>query len=361
MADLKTAADRPARQRSLRWMERVALLALGLALGLLLAALLTGGDTTETVATPAPPLSVEDAPAGIGDEPESGAVAVLSDLDGVHAFDVRHYERVNVCAIVGDGTVRCAGDDGWGELAPPADLRLRDVRIGHDTSCGITVDDALTCWGVNAGEVTVAGGFDRLISTPESMFCALRRDGGTSCFQFDGRDWTRTGWTLPHEPFVTGHAFMDLVCGVHAAGDASCVSPYRSSTVDLGRFTPPAGVKLTMVRVGHETVCGLDLDGRPVCWGRSGPITREAVDKRFVDLVLDFSRACGLHPNGTVTCWGDNVPESPPDDLRITSLLLPSGGIGIPCGTTDEGRVACWGLREGDHAHDVISASLNAL
>ena len=361
MTDLTTAADRPARQQGLRWMERVALLALGLALGLLLAALLAGDDTTGSVATPAPPLSVEDAPADLGDDPAPGPGMVLSGLDGVRTFDVRYQGRFNVCAIVGDGTVRCAGDDGWGELAPPADLRLRDVRIGHDASCGITVDGALTCWGLNAGEVTAAGGFDRLISTPEGMFCALRRDGGTSCFEFDGRDWTRTGWTLTHEPFVTADGRIGLVCGVHADGSASCVSAYPGGSEHVARFQPPTDVTLTLVRVGHETVCGLDLDGLPVCWGRRGPMSREAPDEPFVDLALDFSSACGLRADGSVACWGDNVPENPPNDLRVTSLQLPSGGLGIPCGTTDEGRVACWGLRESDHAHDVISAALNAL
>lgn len=360
MTDLTTAADRPARQRGLRWMERVALLALGLALGLLLAALLAGDDTTGSVATPAPPLSVEDAPADLGDDPAPGPGVALSGLDGVRTFDVRYQDRFNVCAIVGDGTVRCAGDDGWGELAPPADLRLRDVRIGHDTSCGITVEAALTCWGVNAGEVTVAGGFDRLISAPESMFCALRRDGGTSCFEFDGRDWTRTGWTLTHEPFVTADGFFGLVCGVHADASAPCVSAYRGASEDVERFQPPANMTLTLVRVGHETVCGLDLGGRPVCWGRSGPITREAPVEPFVDLVLDFSRACGLLQNGTVACWGDHAAEDSPDDLRITSLRMPIG-TGLPCGTTANGRIACWGWPPGDLIDDIITDALDEL
>lgn len=95
--------------------------------------------------------------------------------------------------------------------------------------------------------------------------------------------------------------FIGLACGVHADGAASCVDACRSMPKDVDRFRPPADVTLTLVRVVQETVCGLDLDGRPVCWGRSGPTTREAPDERFIDLSLDSFCACGIHQDGTVT------------------------------------------------------------
>jgi hypothetical protein len=359
MTDLAATPHRP----ELRWAERVVLLALGVVVGLLLAGGLAGRATPNPTAAPETPILSGSAPTDLGGEPEPPIVSVISELAGVQSVYVRHYDRTSICAILVDSTVRCAGEDGWGELDPPPGLRLIDVKVGHDTSCGVAIDGTLACWGANSGEVRVPGGFDQFIGVSDSMFCALRSDGGVSCFEFGDRDWTRSGWTLTNDPFLTADASPNLLCGVRADGGASCVSPYRGgSSADVERFASPADMELALIRVGDETACGLDREGRPACWGRNGPITRDAPNERFVDLSLDWSRACGLRADGTVTCWGENAWtwSDSPSDLYLTSLVM-AEGQGVPCGTTHEGRIACWGWQGGDFIHELLTEALNGL
>jgi hypothetical protein len=176
------------------------------------------------------------------------------------------------------------------------------------------------------------------------MFCALRRDGGTTCYEFDDRDWTRTGWALNHAPFVAVSmgSYGDLLCGVHADGSSTCLSPYRPAGAPAERYASPAGLSLETISVGTDTVCGLDGRGTIHCWGRNGPLTRLIPSGSFVGLDIGYRSACALRADGSVSCWGEDPPGSPEGPpLRSISIL---GDSWSACGVTRDGAAACWGI-----------------
>jgi alpha-tubulin suppressor-like RCC1 family protein len=96
-------------------------------------------------------------------------------LQGVTALDTGGFFT---CAVLGDGTVRCAGDNVTGQLGdgtmadraqPVAVLGLTGVtRIsaGGQFACALVGDRELRCWGYNASGQLGIGSTDMQRTTP---------------------------------------------------------------------------------------------------------------------------------------------------------------------------------------------------
>lgn len=172
-------------------------------------------------------------------------------------------------------------------------------------------------------------------------------------------------------------------CAVSDAGEASCWGAGDSHL--LGAFgTDPAvgtcwGIPCSprpvertsgaaSVYVGESHACVLDGPGHARCWGDNAwyqlgveimQWSADPVDAgggiSFGSLTLGRSHTCGLASTGEAYCWGDHSlgrlgggqrtgPVASPvlvsDVLRFSSI--DAGDLGT-CGTSDEGRLYCWG------------------
>ena len=143
-------------------------------------------------------------PAGSG-ESERGLkqIAGLADVKDI-AVGFSHY-----CAALGDGSVRCWGKNDDGELgngsfedqkAPVAVEGIADavaVDVGMDHSCALSKDGKVRCWGSNQmgvldakpgsvdksnKPIEVEGVRAKLVSVGDDSTCVLSVDGDVSCW-----------------------------------------------------------------------------------------------------------------------------------------------------------------------------------
>jgi hypothetical protein len=54
------------------------------------------------------------------------------------------------CAVNQDSTVKCWGDNRFGQLNSPEKTKFREISCGGDSVCGITTEGSLECWGKRA-------------------------------------------------------------------------------------------------------------------------------------------------------------------------------------------------------------------
>ena len=237
--------------------------------------------------------------------------------DGFYASDMAG-GYTHGCALR-EGVPYCWGWDGTTTILRPVEITgsptFVEIGAGTRTSCGLTADGALWCWGV--------------FNTPAQA-------------------------STPR-PFVTFDQAYDHRCGLSADGQAWCSS-----------LAAPTDIRFSSIAVGNGHACGVALDGRVYCWGsnshgqlgRSGgsaaaPISSSASYTRVDAGAL---HSCAVTTTGEVHCWGyngahqlgfasptsTNVPTAVPGltGRAVSELAL---GSWHSCALTSSGEVLCWG------------------
>ncbi len=287
----------------------------------------------------------------------SGTRTTISASSGpIGVTSVRFMESPgdSLCAILDDGSVRCAGAEGWGELTPPTDIAFRDVVPGPETSCGITVDGEVRCWGSWAGTVRTEESVDRIATHGEHALCVI--DSGQRLVCFNGQELERaTPISVVGVQNITGLSNWYLTfCGLDLGGSATCFNADGSRIGDAQRLAAPRGLLLQVIRLSHDFACGLDLAGEVRCWGRVGGLA-DAPSGPFVDLGVSTEAACGLRADGTVDCWG-TLSSRPPRDARFASITMSVWSPGFACGVTTRGAAVCWGADDADALQRSLAA-----
>jgi cysteine-rich repeat protein len=213
---------------------------------------------------------------GDNEHPASAGDVMLGEL--VAAIDVG---AAHNCALLVDGTVRCWGANGSGQLG-----------LGNNNNVG---DDELP---IAVNTVTVANAVE--IVAGASHTCARVGTGGVRCW------------------------------GLASSGQLG----YGNTTnlpIPLGADISLAGMA-SMVRVGADHSCALLVDDNVRCWGLNNygqlgyghtnnigddelpssivavPIQPQglAPDTSVTQIALGFRHSCVLFDTGEVLCWGDN-------------------------------------------------------
>jgi alpha-tubulin suppressor-like RCC1 family protein len=355
------------------------------ALVLLLAACSSPAARPVTVAVPSVPIAA--------DPLSPGARAVAAG--GFH-----------VCALLGDGTVVCAGsnatrqlgasrttsdcrttDHGDDEPRPclrtprevETPLRFSAISAGASHNCGLTAEGSIACWGQDA--------YGELGSQEDEQRCTVA--GSTMPCRASPR-------LIAGAPrFASVAAGNSHTCGVDREGRARCWGV--SSDGQLG--APPEGpaclfdfacsramvvaespVRFASLAAGEHHTCGLTAGGAAYCWGSNAggrllgnarapalmrfhdePCTHVAQPVTgglaFGALSSSDHHTCGLTREGRAYCWGDNesgqlgtgggagvaAPTLVAGDLRFTSI---AAGGKHTCALTAEGVAHCWGSNE---------------
>lgn len=223
--------------------------------------------------------------------------------------------RNHTCELIGDGTVRCWGNDSDGQLGD-----------GTTKSDGSPV----TVSGISDAVAVVLGG---------THACALRAGGTVNCWG--------------------SNQYGEL-------GDGTTVSP-RSTPVTVSGLS-----SAITLAAGSRHTCALKPDGSVACWGlnqygqlgdgtTTGPRTIPVVASgltNVVSLAAGESHTCALRANGTVACWGANSDGQLGDGTTLSPRRTPvtvgalSGVVSIvagarhTCALKANGSVACWGLNQ---------------
>lgn len=296
-----------------------------------------------------------------GNAARRATAAPVSGLDAPAVSLAAGYSHT--CAALANGTVRCWGENGEGQLGdgtredrsqPVAVLGLpaggiRALAAGVTSSCAIAgAGAALHCWGaqypllgfgedsptaraypgLEAGLVALGAG--------DYHYCALTSGGQLKCFG-------------------------ENIFGQFGNGEIGAGSDVETAAGLLD------GV--TQVDAGRQHTCARARDGALQCWGdnRFGQLAQDITSERLVPTQvsgLDSGvlavgvgayHACALGMNGQVKCWGVNTAQQlgnggsglsrvPVDvvDLGPGVRALAVGGNSA-CAITAERRVKCWG------------------
>lgn len=194
------------------------------------------------------------------------------------------------CGLLEDASIACWGRDDWGQASPP-EGQFISVSVGGLESVALAADGHMIAWGyfeffrsTDTDYVSVAAG--------ATTACGARLGGGVDCVYGDA-DGTFEKIAMSDE---------DELCGLDAAGRASCVGLYgwapRTEMLEI------PDVAFAEICVGHYFACGLGLDGTITCWGENTFGAVDAPEGTYVQVGCGAGSSCALDTVGNIDCWG---------------------------------------------------------
>ena len=277
------------------------------------------------------------------------------------------------CAIVGNGTGRCWGDEYFDVLTPQAqpDGSIVNVPVPQFDTHPVMFP------ALSGGDLVAITKVDRF----SRRACALRSDGTVFCLRSVGSDEAGLSDVIS----VTGGSTDDarFVCTLDVDGSASCSGD--NSHHQLGNALVGQQAMIAIAS-GDLHTCGLLVGGGVACWGDNGhgqlgptlvqvspdaPIFQPALDA--VAIAAGRAHTCALLSSGIVKCWGDNssgqlgnggapIDSSTPVTVRVVTILgsvgprpiaittdlsdivaIAAGGA-HSCAVRADGQVFCWGV-----------------
>jgi alpha-tubulin suppressor-like RCC1 family protein len=271
------------------------------------------------------------------------------------------------CALLSNNTVKCWGDNQYGNLGrgnksiygdgtnemgnslPPVDLgtgrTARSIAVGHFHACAILDNNSVKCWGANdfgqlgqgRGNATTliavgdepyemgnnlpsvnlgSGLTARSISASTSHTCAVLSDYNLKCWGDNYAGQLGLGSTA---------AFVGTLASEMGDG---------LPKVNLGTLLWWWQEPVTSVQVGMFTTCAVLITGRIKCWGQNvygqigigssdtavGDVASEMGDgldfvetglsKPVKSMSSDYGTTCVITTDNNVKCWGINVNGS---------------------------------------------------
>ena len=194
------------------------------------------------------------------------------------------------CGIRGDNTIKCAGNNDYGQLLHPTG-QFQSVHAGKDHVCALDRQGAATCWG---------------------------RDKGGRATPPDGSRFTRIDAGGVHS------------CGLDTAGDLHCWGLAAAQTDSLQSLS-----------LGRSSVCALRNDGTVWCQGSGTTGWFGPSDAVFAQIAVGEWHACGITTFGTVQCWGRQGVAAAASPGRFRAI---SSGWHYTCGLRPEGYSECWSI-----------------
>ncbi len=272
-----------------------------------------------------------------------GTVPLLVSANGNHT-----------CARLIDGTVKCWGENNYGQLGQ-GDL----VNRGDSTVAGHQMGANLTPVALGSGRYAIA------ISSGYFHSCVVLDDSSVKCW--GDNEYGQLG----------------LGSTVSSLGGSANQMGNSLSPVALG-----SGERAIDVVAGYAHTCALLQGGSVKCWGFNGEgqlglgdkVNRgtQAADMGNYLAAVDVGgwgvkqiaagtgHTCALLVNGTAKCWGNNLygqlgqgdfmnrGDDPSElgnalnaiDLGSHLISHVTVGGGFSCALLDNGKVKCWGRNE---------------
>jgi len=275
-------------------------------------------------------------------------------------------EGSHTCLVIADGTVRCWGLNGSGQLGDGSiDTPAEPVRVtgistaisvvtGLDHSCALLVDARVRCWGANGAGQLGNGSFNPSL-TPVLV------TGITDAVSISGGSL---------------HTCVRRSNGTIACWGSNQFGQLGDNTLNNDRATPVQVRDISnarMVAAGSTHTCAARVDGTVACWGGNGvgqlgrgftgenfPLPATVPDLGGVWYVASGHRySCAVRGfEGAVRCWGLNdfsqlgnfTTEDSPTPIAVSSVFASlTAGIALGRGHTcvvggNDARVQCVGL-----------------
>jgi|GEM_PF-2302493 len=281
------------------------------------------------------------------------------------------------CVLRGDGRIRCRGLTYFGEFADGTnDTTVRTVTLPIEgvrafamslgLGCAVLGDGSMWCWGDNsAGRVHPDLPQRMLIPTRVPGIVGARRVSialtlARTCVLLDAGRVVCWGGAEATPMVLVDHGATDIaVANSHQCArfdDASARCAVASPSPSSELAIPAGGAEA--IAASTFSVCAIDRSRAVTCWGARYPITDitagpfdEGV-RCATSLAPGFFHLCAATTNGTVTCWGgnsygqlgssrtDTAPRPVPGIDRVVRVLR---GMVSTCALRDDGSLWCWG------------------
>ena len=278
-------------------------------------------------------------------------------------------------------------------ILPPAS-RVTGLAMAFQTTCALTADGKLHCWGENrtgefgngtttgsAQPVPGGGGLTfGLIagSMGTSQMCGVTPDGTSYCWGYNVNGELGDGTTVDRYepvPIDANIRFRVLASSYHTCGlsdedIAYCWGDGLGGQLGTGSDTSalrPARVAGTTtyshITNGMQFSCALARSGLAECWGWGVGLGSGTGDRSvlvptpvsgghlFRDISASEEHVCALTQAGEVYCWGKMTPEvfraEPtriPMPMPLRSVVSGSRMFvgGASCGLTSQEAAYCW-------------------
>jgi len=319
------------------------------------------------------------------------------------------------CVILVDGTVSCWGSDDLGVLGdggsgltprsvpgPPLPTITNAVEIatGFFHGCAALVDGTIRCWGDNTygqhgdgstgqvGIVSVVGingtFLGRGVAAGNQFTCGRRGTSAAACWGAgaQGQLGNSASTSSTNAVAVTGLASTIAVsagnsahaCALDAGGSARCWGD--NSRGQLGNGTTSSsnqpvlvwGGPFVSISAGDLHTCAVTVTGTIQCWGAGGrgqlgnggfgdsslPVPAFGI-QNAVSVAAGNSFTCAVLVDATLRCWGDNTQNqlgdggvetgtsAPKQVPGLVNILAVTTGANHACALSAFGTVLCWG------------------
>ncbi len=250
------------------------------------------------------------------------------------------------CAVTAERTVKCWGDNlfgqlGTGDFDSSATARtvlditnITQVVAGRDHTCALTTAGEVWCWGDN--------GWGQLGTNGFSTHTPVRLETLSSVVQLTARDFT--------------------TCALTSVGDLFCWGRNAEGELGVGdrvaRYLPkavlfPNGEQVAHVSAGARHTCAVDTEGELWCWGSGAgsrlgtfdfvrsvtpfKINSDAGTDKLVSVAAGWSATCTLNIAAQAYCFGTN-PYGGLGDGQLSETAFPRLVV-MPRGVTVRGPI----------------------
>jgi cysteine-rich repeat protein len=271
------------------------------------------------------------------------------------------------CAVKADGTVWCWGRNangqcGIGNTTTPQKLPVQvtgitnavAVTTGQDFSCAVLADGTAKCWGYN-GYGQLGNGNTTQQTTPVAV-----QDLGVGIAGVDGGLSAHGGQHTCSIKAADGSVWCWGYNGYGQLGDNTTTARELPVRVTL----PAAAVS---VDTGYQHTCAALANGTAWCWGRgdygrlgNGATADAHVPVQVSGLTTAAAVTCGeLHScarltDGTARCWGEGAngrlgngtttdSTTPVTVTGLAGVAQIEAGQNFNCARLTDGTLRCWG------------------
>ncbi|MBO9665787.1 MAG: hypothetical protein J7501_03130 [Bdellovibrio sp.] len=268
----------------------------------------------------------------LGDNTSNGKKVLPSKVSGNLSFSTMGMGKTSSCAITLDSKLYCWGEGNLGQLGQVAAFSqipaptlvdspntYKKVKVGSSHACALRSDDKLLCWGSNANGCVGNGASGVQQNTP----IVIEPVSGIPT------TWIDVG------------AGENISCAISSANDLYCWGYGSVGAIGLGTTsaTKPtqvdAGTKYAKLSIGPKGGCAQTIGGVLKCWGSYNdgmlgssstaigspqPVTEPLGP--YQSFAIGGTAACGI-ASGALRCWGNATHSTIGDESVFRSWLTP--------------------------------------